>query len=250
MDHCPGAGCNAYCTKWQVQVCDTVQVDGAPWGCVMTGDAGARSDADLLAGTRQHPELFAVVYRRHVDAVLAFALSRLGDRQLAADVTAETFAQALVSATNFREDKTEHEATARPWLMGIARHLIARTVRNGRVERRARRRLGVPHLSLTDEDYQRVEARLDAREHGSTLIAAMADLSEPPRRAVQLRVLEQRPYAEVAATLGCSTGAARVRVSRALRELARALHQREEPGEPDSSDVPANPSVPDRGVQP
>ena len=54
-----------------------------------------RSDDDLLAATRAEPEAFAVFYRRHVQALLAYFARRTRDAELAADLTAETFAAAL-----------------------------------------------------------------------------------------------------------------------------------------------------------
>jgi hypothetical protein len=49
-----------------------------------------RSDDDLLAATRAEPEAFAVFYRRHVAALLAYFARRTRDAELAADLTAET----------------------------------------------------------------------------------------------------------------------------------------------------------------
>ncbi len=53
------------------------------------------ADEALLVAGRRDAEAFGLFYRRRVDAVLAFFLRRTGDRQLAADLTAETFAAAL-----------------------------------------------------------------------------------------------------------------------------------------------------------
>lgn len=181
------------------------------------------SDAEALARTGREPEAFAVVYRRHVDAVLAFSLSRLGDRQLAADVTAETFAQALLSAGRFRPEVSPDRASALPWLLGIARRLIGRLARRGRVDRAARRRLGVQPLAVVDEDLARVERLVDLGAVRPALLAALEALTPPVRDAVALRVVEQRSYADIGRLLGCSAGAARVRVSRGLAQLAREL---------------------------
>jgi len=48
-------------------------------------------------------------------------------------------------------------------------------------------------------------------------------LNAGQRQAVQLRVVEERPYDEVALALGISEQTARARVSRGLRALTHAL---------------------------
>jgi RNA polymerase sigma-70 factor (ECF subfamily) len=55
------------------------------------------------------------------------------------------------------------------------------------------------------------------------LAAALADLPTSQLDAVRLRVVEELPYAQVAMRLGCSEGAARVRVTRGLARLAEAM---------------------------
>ena len=113
-----------------------------------------RSDDDLLAATRAEPEAFAVFYRRHVHGLLAFFARRTHDAELAADLTAETFAAALDGAHRHRPDK----GAAAAWLYGIANRQLAHAVYKGAVEDRARRRLGMSPIALTDEGLERVEA--------------------------------------------------------------------------------------------
>ena len=59
-------------------------------------------DERLLATTRAEPAAFCAFYRRHEDSVLSSFLARVGDREVAADLTAETFAAALASAHRFQ----------------------------------------------------------------------------------------------------------------------------------------------------
>jgi DNA-directed RNA polymerase specialized sigma24 family protein len=60
-----------------------------------------RSDETLLAAASTEPEAFAVLYRRHVTPLLAYFVRRTRDAELAADLTAETFAAALDGAHRF-----------------------------------------------------------------------------------------------------------------------------------------------------
>lgn len=91
------------------------------------------TDEQLLAGTSDD---FGEFYSRTEAAVLVYFARRTRDAELAADLTAETFAQALASRGRFRPRR----APARAWLFGIAAHVLARSLRRGRVEDRGRRR--------------------------------------------------------------------------------------------------------------
>jgi RNA polymerase sigma-70 factor (ECF subfamily) len=93
-------------------------------------------------------------------------------------------------------------------------------VRRRRLERTARERLGM-QLDAMSVDVEPAEAWLDGVD--ADLEAALAALGDAERRAVELRVLDDLDYAEVARELGVSPAAARVRVSRGLARLRRHL---------------------------
>ena len=73
------------------------------------------------------------------------------------------------------------------------------------------------------EDYERVDERITAHAMGPALKLAMRALPSEQRRALELRVIEQLDYEEVAGRLGCSQNAARLRVSRGLRALTLSI---------------------------
>lgn len=98
-----------------------------------------RSDAELFAATPESPAAFGEFYRRHERAVLKFFLYWSRSGELAADLTAETFAAVFESLPRYQPDRGEPRA----WLFGIAQNILARSVRRGRVEDETRRRLGL-----------------------------------------------------------------------------------------------------------
>jgi DNA-directed RNA polymerase specialized sigma24 family protein len=89
----------------------------------------AESDEALLGASRSDSAAFAAFYRRFEERMLRFFLSRVGDAEVAADLTAETFAAALAGAHRHRPDK----GPAIAWLYGIARNLLAMSARRGLV---------------------------------------------------------------------------------------------------------------------
>ena len=173
-------------------------------------------DERLLATTRAEPSAFGAFYRRHEDRVLGYFLARVGDPEVAADLTAETFAAALASAHRFRPRKTPASA----WLFGIARNNLAMSRRHGRVDARARRRLGMAPLVLTDESIERITA-LD-----HTALALVDELPGDQQDAVRARVIDERDYADIAKDLRCSEAVIRKRVSRGLGTLRAHLEDK------------------------
>jgi RNA polymerase sigma-70 factor, ECF subfamily len=180
----------------------------------MPGDSTHPSDAELIRSARSNPAAFGALYERH--ALKVYAWCRLRLDWAASDLTAETFAQAWLSRDRFRDTRG---GSALPWLIGIARNVLRETIRFDRVETRARERLGLPLDLAIEEGYAAVDERLSPR---TTLAAALAQLPEHEREALELRVLGELPYEQVAERLAIRPAAARLRVSRALRRLALA----------------------------
>jgi RNA polymerase sigma factor (sigma-70 family) len=169
------------------------------------------SDAELLKGD---PHRFAAFYRRHEDAVLGFFLRRTGSAELAADLTAETFARALEGRKRF--DAQRGDAGA--WLFGIARNVLNRSLERGRVENDTRRRLGMEPLHLDDAALARIDEL-----GGDPALAALDALPAEQARAVRGRVIDEHDYDELARRLDCSESVVRQRVSRGLRALRAQL---------------------------
>lgn len=175
-----------------------------------------QSDEELLAERRpgQAGEAFAEFYRRHESAILAYFARRVQHAELAADLSSETFAQALVSRSTFAPNG-EHAAIR--WLFGIARYVLAASDRRGRVESRARQRLRIERPVVEDARL----AAIDELTHTSGLAAALEALPIDQREAIRSFVLEEDDYAVIAARLDCSQAVVRKRVSRGLQRLRR-----------------------------
>jgi RNA polymerase sigma-70 factor (ECF subfamily) len=184
-----------------------------------------RRQTCLLARSREDPDAFAAFYDAYAERVLVYFTRRVLDVDVAFDLLSETFAKALEHRAQFRGDRAEHE---QGWLFSIARSELSHYWRDGNVERSALARLGVPVPGLTDPEIERIEDMAGLSEVAAPLADALAALPPDQRRAVELRVIEEHGYAEVAEMLGISEQNARARVSRGLRALALALRTPEE----------------------
>ena len=171
-----------------------------------------QSDAELLV--QEDPDAFAELYDRHAGQILTWSRVRVGD--YGADLTAEVFAAAWQSRKRFRD---EHDGSALPWLYGIAHNVFRSSLRKRRVEYGARERLGLP-LTVMHADFEAVDDRLS---FPAAVLRAFADLPDSERQLLVLRLVEERPYREIAQRLQCTPVAARLRVSRSLRRLHLAL---------------------------
>jgi RNA polymerase sigma factor (sigma-70 family) len=176
-------------------------------------------DVELIVLSRDEPEAFGAVYERHAESLLRFFARRTLDAEAAAELMAETFADAFASRTRFKD----RGLGAAGWLYGIGRHELSRYFRTGAVDARARRKLGMPERQVSPEDYDRIEELIDFEQVGRAIGQAFSLLSEEQREALTLRVIEGRSYREVGEALQVTEETARARVSRGLKRLGREL---------------------------
>jgi RNA polymerase sigma factor (sigma-70 family) len=186
--------------------------------------ADPRTDDQLLRASASDPDAFAVFYRRHSGAILAYARRRTGDMEAAADLTANVFAAAFASRRRYRSNGEP----GRAWLFGIANNLLAMQRRTQRRAASARRKLGVEALGFHDEDLQRAEAVIGSRPESQLVAALVAGLAPEQRTAVLARIVDERPYTEIATEQGCRESVVRQRVSRGLARIAIAFEREQE----------------------
>src|SRR3954471_13427381 len=149
---------------------------------MQTTEVAMKTDAALLREARSDPAAFRELYERHARPVHGFHLRRTHDEHAALDLTAETFAQAWLGRARFRD---EADGSAGPWLFGIARNLLAQSVRRRRIELKACERIGL--LERLDEPRATSEPDEVWLEG---LDEAMAELPPSERDAVELRVVD------------------------------------------------------------
>jgi RNA polymerase sigma factor (sigma-70 family) len=183
---------------------------------VVAREGGVGAEELCWIGT--DPDLFEAFYCEHVEDVQRFVARRVGDRERAADLTAEIFLAAIDSAHRYRPRR----GTPRAWLFGIARILVANDSRRHSRERAGQERLGGSAL-LDEEDAARMDARIDAAAQSRRLYAAMDRLSEAERAVLELVALDELTVAEAAAAARVRPVTARVRLHRARRKLRAEL---------------------------
>ncbi len=157
-------------------------------------------------------EQFSDLYRGQYEALLHYALRRT-DPETARDVVAETF---LVAWRRLDAVPTDNGMT-RPWLYGVARHVLANTERSRLRAERLTTRLGQEQRAANVPD-----AAASIAE-SARLRSALATLSEPDQEALRLVGWEELDLAAAALAVGCSRATMAVRLHRARRRLEQAL---------------------------
>lgn len=183
---------------------------------LMMAQKQSDTDANLIARSRHDAAAFSAFYERYTVAIYRYHLRCVHDPDAAHDLTAETFAQAWVARTRFRD---EAGGSAAPWLYGIARNIVLMSVRRRRIERTGLERLGMLEdpAAVSQGEHEPDERWLDELE------TALDELPAAQREAVRLRFGDDLAYEDVATALDTSPQAVRVRVHRALQTLRARL---------------------------
>jgi RNA polymerase sigma factor (sigma-70 family) len=178
-----------------------------------------RSDIALMRAARNDSRAFGEVYERHAVAIHGWLRSRVGE-PAATDLTAETFAAAWQARRRFRTDEADSVA---PWLYGIALNQYRSYQRANRVETIARAKLGMPQSYASALEIDDADDRLSAEQARRELRNALGDLSADQRRALELRVIDDLRFAEIAEEMSTTEPTARMRVMRALRAMRAVM---------------------------
>lgn len=148
---------------------------------------------------------FTAIYRAHANDVLRFALYLSGDRAEAEDITSETFVAAWTTPTAIVAE------TVKAYLFTIARNLYAK-----------RRKRDARHVALDESLPDTMPSAVHGVEHREALTAISARVARFPdadRTAFLMRV-DGDSYEDIAAALGITVGAARVKVHRVRAALS------------------------------
>ncbi len=162
---------------------------------------------------------FLACYDSVARDLLGFFARRTGDPQLAMDLLGATFLAAFEQRGRCRAATPGQRAA---WVYRIAASKLADHFRSRERERRAVARLDSELRTLTAAEASAIERLADCSEAEQRMQAAFSQLSHEQRVALDLHVIQERSYTEIAHALQISEPAARARVSRGIRALRRA----------------------------
>ena len=175
------------------------------------------TDRTLLGAASSDPDAFAEFYRRRVGSLVSFAARRCTTPEEVVDLVASTFVIVIESAHTYDPSRGEPGA----WLLGIAANVHAGTLRKRWKERLAAERLSGRRL-LQPDDYARLEEMIDAARLTPGVQAAIANLPDTQREVVELVGHGLTPT-QAASELGIAPATARMRLTRARRQVRATM---------------------------
>ncbi|GIU91867.1 MAG: RNA polymerase sigma-H factor [Acidimicrobiia bacterium] len=177
----------------------------APWSTL--------DDAALLRASRDDPEAFGELVRRHQAVVFGAAFRVVGDRQVAEDLAQEAFLRAFQASGEFRG-----EGTVGAWLYRIAKNLAL-----NQVSRRREHPGDLPDLPAKTDPESEYLRTADIR----AVRQAVASLPAPLREPLVLREYQGLSYDEIGRRLGLATNTVRTRIHRGRKAVQEALSERD-----------------------
>ena len=162
-------------------------------------------------------EAFRLIFDRYSRPVIGFIYDMVNDRELAEELTQETFVRAYRGIGGMNP-----ETKLSTWLFGIARN-VARESLRARI--RANRHVDLEDeavLDLSDKEPVPVE-RLLSKELNDVIRRSLAALDEDKRTVFTLKVFHQCSYEEIASITGFSLAKLKSDLHRARAEMRRRV---------------------------
>lgn len=163
----------------------------------------------LVEAAKKDPSRFADLYELNFARVYAYIARRVGDRDVAQDLTSDVFHKALASIQSFEWRGVPFAG----WLLRIAANMIVdRSKRSGR-EVSGQDNLPEPSTEAS------TQLNLEEIDHGGRLFRLVEQLPADQQRVIGMRFAEEKSIREIAMELGRSEGAVKQLQFRALQNL-------------------------------
>jgi len=171
----------------------------------------------IQAAQQNKRQAFDRLYELFADRIFRYLYYRVGDRQLAEDLTADVFVRLLEKIQTFRLGQRDQTIVFSAWLYRVAHNrLIDHLRKQSRSETESLEAVTLSHDETPD---LAVEATLEQEE----LVDAISALTLEQKQVVVLRFLEGCRIKEVAGIMGRSEGAIKSLQHRALNALHRQM---------------------------
>lgn len=186
------------------------------WSASLTGRMREDTDEALVKLARDGDfSAFETLFERHRTLVYRFAYQMAPRRDDAEDIVQEAFVRAYQNLHRYRD-----EAKFTTWLLRIATNLCTDQARMSQRRTALEQQEARGALDWMTEDFSEDPVdNLEAARRKDALRRALMALPAHHRTVIVLRDIEEREYSDIAETLGCTIGGAKLRVLRARRAL-------------------------------
>ncbi len=170
------------------------------------------SDNELSHYAKTDREAYAELYRRHVNSIYRYCLSRVGNSHDAQDLTSLTFFAVLKSISKYKPRNS-----FKSWLVGIAKHKIADYFRGTKRENTSN------ELFVENTSLRSAEEVVDERLRLDRVVQALSSISTNRAEAISMFLFGGLSASEIATILDKSESAVKMLICRGVRDLHQRL---------------------------
>jgi RNA polymerase sigma-70 factor, ECF subfamily len=167
-------------------------------------------EESIIRNAQNDPAHFKPLYEAYFKRIFRFVFHRVGEKDLAADLTSQVFLKALVNLKKFEFRGVPFSA----WLFRIALNECNELFRKTKRHR---------YIAIDDADvmrlYEEMVGDFEPQSLFELLPVVLESLSQDELHLIELRFFEQRPFKEVAEILNITENYAKVKVYRVLDKM-------------------------------
>jgi RNA polymerase sigma-70 factor (ECF subfamily) len=169
-------------------------------------------EENLILRSQADPEAFRALYEKYFKRIFLFVLHRVGDKQIAADISSQVFLKALLNLKKFKFRGLPFSA----WLFRIALNEC-----NDYFRKNQRHRVVTIEDHIVENLHEELIENSREEDLRKRLPNILQQLSVDELQIIELRFFEQRPFKEVADIVGITETYAKVKVYRALQKMKK-----------------------------
>jgi len=194
-----------------------IRLEGRPGA--FTGSLMNSSEDLVTRACKGDQEAFRLIFERYSRPVISFIYDQVSDRELADELTQETFVRAYRGLKSLRK-----ETKLSTWLFGIAKN-VARESLRARIRQNQHIDLDDKQvLDLSDQSPAPSSQLLD-KELNAVVQRSLASLDEDKRLVFTLKIFHQCSYEEIAEITGFSIPKLKTDLHRARAEMRQRVGQ-------------------------
>jgi len=175
-----------------------------------------QKERELIEKAKQSLEAFDQLYEYYLPKIYGYLINRTGDKDLAEDLTSQTFIKAMSKIKSYKDQGKSFGA----WLYGIAHNNLIDYFRK--------------HKASTIFDLNRLESEASAEkaaiesEHKKILLKAMSELPDQYQEVLSLKFFEELTNSEIAEIVGTKKENIALKVHRSLKALEKVLRRHDQ----------------------
>jgi RNA polymerase sigma-70 factor, ECF subfamily len=199
--------------KWQMN--EAIRLSGQS-----SGRAGAlmNSSEELVARARNgDDEAFRLIFERYARPIISFVYDMVGRRELAEELTQETFVRAYRNIKGLRDD-----ARLSTWLFGIAKNVTRESLRS-RIKDDRKVEIDDDRVMELSDGELTPDCQLLNKELNGVIREALGALDDDKRLVFTLKIFHQRSYEEISEITGSSIPKLKTDLHRARAEMRRRI---------------------------